>query len=193
MHRQRVDRSNTSSRTVGEPGSAGTVEPAFPRAGSPSRRELIEEFCRAVGWRDAQGRLSVSSASVALRRLEKEGQVQLPPMAPRSQSARPRGLSDDGRPLPVLPHFTAGGRDMTGLKLRLIQDEHDPAHPIWNRLIVREHPLGRSPLVGAQLRYLVECDQGILGSFWLWACGVSLGMSGSVDWLEGPGPPAEPV
>lgn len=130
----------------------------------PSRRELIEEFCRAVGWRDAQGRLSVSSASVALRRLEKENQVQLPPMAPRSQSGRLRGLSDDGQPLPVLPQWTASGHDLSGLKLRLIQDEHDPAHPIWNRLIAREHPLGRSPLVGRQLRYLVECDQGIVGA-----------------------------
>ena len=133
----------------------------------PSRRQLIEEFCRAVGWRDAQGRLRVSSASVALRRLEKEGRVQLPPMAHRSKSARPRGLSDDGQPLPALPQFTARGRDLTGLKLRLIQDEHDPAHRIWNRLIGREHPLGRHPLVGAQLRYLVECDQGILGAFGL--------------------------
>jgi hypothetical protein len=131
----------------------------------PLRRELIEEFCRAVGWRDAQGRWSVSSASVALRRLEKENKVQLPPMVPRSKSPRPRGLSDDGQPLPVLPRFSASGREMTGLKLRLIQDEHDPAHRIWNRLIGREHPLGRRPLVGAQLRYLVECDQGILGAF----------------------------
>ncbi len=131
----------------------------------PPRGELIEEFCRAVGWKDAQGRLSVSSASVALRRLETQNKVQLPPMAPRSRSARPRGLSEDGHPLPALPPFMSRGQDLTGLRLRLIQDEHDPAHPLWNRLIVREHPLGRSPLVGRQLRYLVECDQGTLGAF----------------------------
>jgi len=57
------------------------------------------------------------------------------------------------------------GGAIPGLSLRLIQDEHDPAHRIWNRLIVREHPLGRSPLVGAQLRYLVECDAGMVGAF----------------------------
>ena len=49
--------------------------------------------------------------------------------------------------------------------MHLIPDEEDRAHPIWNRLIAREHPLGRRPLVGAQLRYLVECDPGILGAF----------------------------
>jgi hypothetical protein len=41
----------------------------------PPRRGLIEEFCRAVDWRDAKGRLSLSSASVALRRLEQPGLV----------------------------------------------------------------------------------------------------------------------
>jgi hypothetical protein len=131
----------------------------------PSRRELIEEFCRAVGWRDAKGRLSLSSARVALRRLEKQGQVQLPPMPSRAKGSRPRGLFDDGQPLPVLPKLPAQGGAIPGLRVRLIQDEHDRGHRIWNRLIAREHPLGRRPLVGAQLRYLVECDQGILGAF----------------------------
>ncbi len=130
-----------------------------------SRRELIEQFCRALGWRDAKCRLSVSSASVALRRLEKEGQVQLPAMRVRTNSDVARGLSDDGQPLPVLPKLARRGRAIGGLQSRLIKDEHDPGHRIWNRLIVREHPLGRQPLVGAQLRYLVECEQGIVGAF----------------------------
>ena len=132
---------------------------------TPSRRELVEQFCRATGWRDAKGRLSVSSASAALRRLETLGKVQLPPMAQRAKGALPRGLSDDGQPLPELPKLPARSRRISGLRLRRVQDEHDWAHGIWNRLIVREHPLGRSPLVGAQLRYLIECDQGILGAF----------------------------
>ncbi len=130
----------------------------------PSRHQLIEQFCEAVGWRDAKGRLSVSSASVALRRLEKQGRVRLPPMAPRRKGAVARGLSDDGEPLPTLPKLACQSSSIAGLGLRLIQDEHDPAHRIWNRLIVREHPLGRRPLVGAQLRYLVECEAGIVGA-----------------------------
>jgi hypothetical protein len=56
------------------------------------------------------------------------------------------------------------GKDILNTVI-LIADEHDPAHRIWNRLIVREHPLGRRPLVGAQLRYLVECEAGIVGAF----------------------------
>jgi hypothetical protein len=63
-----------------------------------------------------------------------------------------------------VPQLPWRGGPIAGLRLRLIADEHDPAHRIWNRLIVREHPLGRRPLVGAQLRYLLECAAGILGA-----------------------------
>lgn len=128
------------------------------------RRELIEEFCRSVSWRDSQGRLCVSSAHVALRRLEKRGLVELPPMAVRNQGPLGRGLRDDAQALPPLPKVSTGGGKIAGLSLRLIQGEKDPAHWIWNRLIVREHPQGRRPLVGAQLRYLIECPAGIIGA-----------------------------
>lgn len=126
----------------------------------PSRRELVEEFCRATNWRGAKGRLSISSANVALAKLEKHGKVQLPPMLTRPEGGRSRGLLDDGQALPPLPKLSSKSR----LRLRLIADDSDPAHRIWNRLIAREHPLGRRPLVGAQLRYLVECEEGIVGA-----------------------------
>jgi Domain of unknown function (DUF4338)/Transposase DNA-binding len=132
---------------------------------APTRRELIEDFCRALDWRDAKGRFSLSSASVALRRLEKQGKVHLPALPPRAKPSAPRGLLDDKQPLPDLPKLPEHAGKIAGLRLRLIQDEQDPAHRIWNRLLVREHPLGRSPLVGAQLRYLVECDLGMVGAF----------------------------
>ena len=129
------------------------------------RRELIAEFCRAVGWHDGQGRLCLSSAHVALRRLEKRGLVQLAPMAVRNKGPLARGLSDDGEALPELPKLPGGGGKLAGLRLRLIEDEDDPGHRVWNRLIVREHPQGRRPLVGAQVRYLIECPTGIVGAF----------------------------
>ena len=132
---------------------------------APPRPQLVRDFCRALDWKDPQGRWCISSASVALRRLEKQGKVHLPPLAQRAKSAQRRGLLDDQKPLPSLPKLPSQAEQIPGLRLRLIQDEHDPAHLIWNRLITRDHPLGRSPLVGAQLRYLVECDLGIIGAF----------------------------
>jgi len=131
----------------------------------PPRQELVAEFCRAVDWRDAKGRLSISSASVGLRRLERQGKVQLPPLRARTPGALGRGLWDDGLALPARPKLPARAEDIDGLRLGLITGEEDPAHPLWNRLIAREHPLGRRPLVGAQLRYLVACEAGVVGAF----------------------------
>jgi len=131
----------------------------------PLRQELIAEFCRAVQWQDAHGKPALASAGAALRRLERRGGVQLPPSAPGPDCRARRGLLDDGQPLPPLPQLPSGPGAIAGLSLRLIQDEHDPAHRVWNRLIAREHPLGRRPLVGAQLRYLIECEAGVVGAF----------------------------
>ena len=51
---------------------------------SPSARgELVKEFCRLNNWRDAKGRLRISSANAALGKLEKQGKVQLPPRMSR--------------------------------------------------------------------------------------------------------------
>lgn len=129
------------------------------------RTQLTKDFCRAVDWYDAKGRACVSSARVALERLERQGLVQLPPRVPRRRGTVARGLSDDGQPLPPVPKLPSHGGPISGLRLHLIADADDPAHPIWNGMIVREHPLGRRPLVGAQLRYLIECDAGTIGAF----------------------------
>jgi len=51
-----------------------------------------------------------------------------------------------------------------GLEFQLLVDAKDPDHGLWNRLIVREHPLKAAPLVGAQLRYLLRCEDGIIGA-----------------------------
>ena len=131
----------------------------------PRRVQLVGEFCRSVGWRDAKGRLSISSASVALERLEHRGLVKLPPRVARRRGPVPRGLTDDGLPVPPVPKLPQAGVSLGQIRLRLVQDSQDPAHVVWNRLVVREHPLGRRPLVGAQLRYLIECDEGVIGAF----------------------------
>jgi hypothetical protein len=61
-------------------------------------------------------------------------------------------LVDDGQALPAVPR---AGATLQEIRLQLIQDQHDPDHGLWNRLIIREHPLKGAPLVGAQLRYLI--------------------------------------
>ena len=69
----------------------------------PSRKELLQEFCRSTQWRNRKGHLCLSSANVCLKRLEQQKLVRLPPPAHRAPRAATRKLFDDGKPLPSLP------------------------------------------------------------------------------------------
>jgi len=132
---------------------------------APSRQELIAEFCRRTRWVNRKGKACLSSANVCLKRLEKEGLIRLPPPAVRSTRSAKRRLRDDGQPLPALPHLPQSAERIVDLRLSLIVDEQDPQHPLWNRLISREHPLRGAPLVGAQLRYLILAgDNELIGA-----------------------------
>ena len=131
----------------------------------PARSILIQEFCKATEWRNRKGELCLSSARVALNRLESLGLVLLPPSEPRSALKAPRRLPDDGEPLPPTPWVPASVERIKGLCLHLLSGADDPLHSLWNRLIIREHPLGHAPLVGTQLRYLIGCEAGYLGAF----------------------------
>jgi hypothetical protein len=51
---------------------------------------------------------------------------------------------------------------VVGLRLRLVDAEAD--YRMWNEVILREHPLGPRPLVGRQVRYLIESEHGCLGA-----------------------------
>jgi hypothetical protein len=86
--RQR-DLDQLSARSVGE--------------NPPSRHALVQEFCRRCKWFDPQGEPCVSSANIALNRLEKLGHVRLPPPQRRGPRNQPRKLVDDGQRLPALP------------------------------------------------------------------------------------------
>jgi hypothetical protein len=127
----------------------------------PDRRTLVRDFCQAVNWRNRRGQLCLATANVALNRLEKQGLVRLSPPQRLGPSAQPRRLRDDQEALPALPKVSPH----CALSLQLIEGQSDPQHLLWNRLIIREHPLKDAPLVGSQLRYLIHCPEGIIGAF----------------------------
>jgi hypothetical protein len=130
----------------------------------PSRAQLLQDFCRHTSWRNRKGQLCLSSANVCLKRLEKQGLVQLPPPAPRAPRSARRILLDDGLALPALPRLPRSVEQIGELHLHLIADDQDSQHPVWNRLISRLHPLKGAPLVGAQLRYLILADGQVVGA-----------------------------
>ncbi len=126
----------------------------------PSGNTLAREACALLAWYGPDGRPALSSAKVALRKLQKRGILQL---RPSGTKARHR-LRASGQKLPGLRAVPGRVDQLQGLGLHLLSGPADPLHGLWNDLMIAQHPCGDAPLVGAQLRYLIGSDHGWLGA-----------------------------
>jgi len=124
------------------------------------RGPLAQEICRHLDWQSPTGRPAVSSARVAVRKLERRGFLRLP-KARRSVAHR---LRPSGKKLPSVTGVPRRVDQIRGLHLHLISGKEDLLHGLWNDLIIQQHPCGDAPLVGTQLRYLIGSDHGWLGA-----------------------------
>ncbi|WP_338115615.1 DUF4338 domain-containing protein [Thiococcus pfennigii] len=145
--------------------SAGDLErirQAVREADPPQRAEIARRVCAALDWVDVQGRPKLMSARVGLLRLHRAGLIELP--APRNGNGNGRVLRTEGLALPEPPAQPLIGTvgDLRGLHLEAVADKS--ASRLWNGLIARWHYLGYQPLPGAQLRYLIRCEAGLLGA-----------------------------
>ena len=126
----------------------------------PTGNTLAREACALLAWYGPDGRPALSSAKVALGKLQKRGILV---ERPSRGKARHR-LRCSGQALPPLNGVPHRVDLIRGLHLVLLSGQEDPLHPIWNDLIIAQHPCGDAPLVGAQLRYLIGSDHGWLGA-----------------------------
>jgi len=126
------------------------------------RGDLAREVCVQLDWYSANGRPAVSSARVALRKLERRGLLALP--ATLSAARRRHRLRASGQPLPPVGAVPCRVEQIRGLQVRLLSGCEDSLHGLWNDLMIQQHPCGDAPLVGAQLRYLIGSEHGWLGA-----------------------------
>ena len=126
-----------------------------------TRTALARQLCERHGFRDAGGRLQLSTCLKALRDFDAAGLIDLPEARRAHNSARrsPRRL--DAAP-PEPEGLPSSVENIADLRLELVEDAEKTR--IWNELIIREHPLGRRRLVGRQVRYLIVSEHGILGA-----------------------------
>jgi len=124
-----------------------------------TRALLSRLVCEQLDWRRADGRLKDMSCRVAMLRMQDNALLQLPP---------PRNGNNNGRPYlrrtlqaePAPPLEAASPRRLGELHLQLVTNRHD-SH-LHNELLERYHYLGYQPLPGAQLRYFVRAERGIV-------------------------------
>ncbi|MFV1978778.1 MAG: IS4 family transposase [Myxococcota bacterium] len=130
--------------------------------GEDSRKRLAADLCDRFQFRDARGKLRVSSCLKALRDLERAGEFRLP--------RRLIEINDRWSPRRLLaavpePHRVPESvSDLRDLRVILVDPADDAEMRSWNELMLREHPWGGRRLVGRQLRYLVSSEHGLLGA-----------------------------
>lgn len=133
------------------------------REPAPSRTALARYVAEQFQWNKRNGQENVTKARAFLVKLDKAGHLKLPP-ARGPQAGQPRRLCSTGQSLPAVGLMPGRVDQIQGLSLHLLSGWDDPLSPLWNELIVQQHPLGDAPLVGSQLRYLIGSVHGWLGA-----------------------------
>lgn len=125
-----------------------------------NRAEIARRVCSALGWFNAAGRAKAMGARVVLLRLARAGWIELPP--PQMGNGNGRWHRQRQGDVPIEERPIAGRvEELINLEVEPVADAE--ASALWNALIARHHYVGYTPLVGAQLRYLIHCRDGVLG------------------------------
>ena len=155
-----MDTQNQIKRTLSELASIEYICGLLESSEILHRSKLAELVCEQFGFYDARGRQQRGGCLKALRELEAAGHFVLPAARRKTGRGLPRRLSE-----PVVPPIDVPAKagDVRGLTLVLVKTTEQMR--IWNELMIREHPQGAGPLVGRQVRYLIDSRHGWLGGF----------------------------
>jgi hypothetical protein len=155
-----MQQQNQIKRTLGQPESIDIVRIHLASNIHKTRTSLSKALCQHFNFSDARAGLQIGGCNKALRELERAGHFILPVSGMPKSVKNPRRLGlavADPVDVPALVGDVQG--------LVLIKVDSVDLMRIWNELMICEHPQGAGPLVGCQLRYLINSDHGWLGGF----------------------------
>jgi len=124
---------------------------------SLSRRALSLRVCEWLQWRAANGKLKEVSCRKGLLQLHRRGLIPLPAAEELCFERSCAKLPTDG--LIDVPELQCTLKDLGEIRIVAISSRYSQASQIWNGLMERFHYLGKGPLCGAQIRYLVRSSQ----------------------------------
>ena len=159
------------AQTLSHSEAVATLQVLLAQAGNTSRTAFARHVCREFGFLDSRGQLQLASCQKALRSLHRNRRIALPPPrhGGRVGDCRPRRL---GRPVPEPQAVPPAAGAVAGLELTPVTTPLQ--RQTWNELVASEHPQGAVIHVGAQLRYLIESEHGVLGAIGFAASALAL-------------------
>jgi len=123
---------------------------------SISRQQVSKRFCEYAGWRKPDGGLKDMSCRVALLKMSRSGILRLP-VRKKSQSRANKKVSRTRAGARAADIYKKAGE--FDLQFQIVNQTNSA---LWNELISRYHYQGYTPLPGAQLRYFVQAEEGIV-------------------------------
>lgn len=156
-----MDAQNEIKRTLNQAASIEAVQQLLADKEYETRASFADSVCRHFGFLDARHRPQRAGCVKALREMERSGHWVLPAALHRGGTVKsPRRLD---QAVPAAVDVPAQAGDVRGLTLVIV--DRLELMRVWNELMLREHPQGAGPLVGAQMRYLIGSEHGWLGGF----------------------------
>ena len=130
--------------------------------GSLGRAHLSRRVCEELSWRRLDGRLKDMACRVALLQMERAGHITLPVALRPGWMGRPGARLAAPRTLLGEPGAEVSCRvdELRTIFLEPVVSKSEGLY--WRELIGRYHYLGYKTLVGAQLRYLIRAESGVL-------------------------------
>jgi Druantia protein DruA/Transposase DNA-binding len=127
------------------------VEPSL------SRRALSRLVCEWLQWRAPNGRLKEVSCRKALLALHRRGLIALPEAEESCFKRVGPQLPTEG-PI-VAAELRCTLKELGEINIVAVSSRYHTRSQIWNQLMEQFHYLGKGPLCGAQIRYLVESSR----------------------------------
>ena len=124
---------------------------------SMSRRSLSLRVCEWLEWRATNGKLKEVSCRKALLELHRRGFIPLPG-ADRSRF-RPSCIESATDLLIDVPEVSCSLDELGEIEIVAVSSRYSKGSEIWNALMERFHYLGKGPLCGSQIRYLVKSSR----------------------------------
>jgi len=125
-----------------------------------TRSALSREVCGWLQWHGGDGRPKDVSCRVALLRLARRGLIELP-AAKQVSFARAGQAAPAAAPSGLT--IEAALAQLGRVWLVPVDSAQAELSRTWWTMMQAHHPLGAGPLCGAQLRYLVACEAGVVG------------------------------
>lgn len=137
-----------SSEIIARIGATVRSEPAL------SRRALSLRVCEWLQWRSANGQWKEVSCRKALLELQRRGRIPLP--VADGSCFRRSGAKPPAKARVEVAQVQGTLKELGEIEIVGVSSRYSKTSQVWNELLERFHYLGKGPLCGAQIRYLVR-------------------------------------